>query len=124
MGFSEIFSHLPKVLVSTLQSCYGNVIFILGHSRKAGHSVSTIVAYQFSRTVSLQSTFYLDVAGKCPHNAYITITCTVIVFVFSCSNSNPFKVGRVHSVCGIAPGCLHNICHHGPVLYLRQSSGD
>lgn len=45
-------------------------------------------------------------------------------FFFSCSNSNSFKVGRVRSVCFVASGCLHHLCHHGSVVYLHQSSGN
>nr|KAF6370533.1 solute carrier family 15 member 1 [Myotis myotis] len=33
-------------------------------------------------------------------------------------------VGRVHSVCFVASGCLHHLCHHGSIVHLHQSSGN
>ena len=55
---------------------------------------------------------------------YTCIPVTGTVFVFFLLQLKRFAVGRVRSVCGIASGRLHNICHHGSILYVCQPRRD
>lgn len=129
LGFFRNVPSSSQSRVFLLSSAIGkNVILILEHSWKLAllyrWPLLTIL-YLWQKPTNFTCLIRKHLPSRHSKKIYM---CYIHYYIWdcfcfsSCSNSNSFKVGRVHSVCFIASACLHNFCHHGSILYLHQSS--